>query len=867
MLDIAAVNAFVIWSKINPGYHVASLFERDRRILDDERVELYMLHTEPLLNYASPGFAAFANRWTDDMVLHYMVSKSKFDAFRKNVTNNYRYLYIIRNVWFSLSNKEREEWETYTPTAAFKPETSSKTEDDFDGRLKQMIFNAQFCEQDENPFQFSTQLTIDVNYSAEATSPHAVSLLKVFLNMDIFVTSLIKSDRQKAVELIKQAVNYLPCQTDQFLTALLTRLLPRSEEKEYNQQRLKSSKLNYQELAFFPLTILEQLLLSNQELLTSEAIDFESRSLNWELRNSRLPLPAYSLRFSAEKSKPKEAKVETKPDDKSTQNSFVDTGSKTSKWAKGTGYGSGYANTDLDEKWSFSDRQRKTQYDGDNVSLLLNIIKIFVESCPDEKVVAKAMSELSLDSKDRDVSKESQITTTTKYFALLLHRSCLCSTLSTYLMCDSLLEIHRNLKDFATAFQLLKVICTAPPIRMSASILEEDIGDGNEEIDEPAEIKPESSKLFYLIDVVFSSTDGKSQKKKLLQMLNGFSSTLGQYLQTVQAAKGASSSYLSKLNPFGRSSSEADNILDDDEKALKHIHGMCLEVAQMVEKEIAAVIDENNEFNGKELEKDESTKYCETLKDLQFEMIPFGSSIGFYFTGILSFGSNYGKSTKRIAQEVFSLRSSLPLSLSSSVFVRVSEERMDNLKLLITGPSGTPYSNGCFEFDLITTGNGSVRFNPNLYNCGKVCLSLLGTWQGRPEEQWNAEHSSLLQVIVSIQSLILVDEPYFNEPGYENSMNTPSGKTRSQEYNSNIQLQTVRWAMVESLKRPSLAFENVIQAHFRLKKEEILKQVNNWIELEEAITTANRSAEMKNVLLKLEEEFKKLTSASATKKD
>ena len=65
---------------------------------------------------------------------------------------------------------------------------------------------------------------------------------------------------------------------------------------------------------------------------------------------------------------------------------------------------------------------------------------------------------------------------------------------------------------------------------------------------------------------------------------------------------------------------------------------------------------------------------------------------------------------------------------------------------MIAGPEGTPYAGGLFEFDcfipleypnkpplmhLRTTGGGSVRFNPNLYNCGKVCLSLLGTWPGR----------------------------------------------------------------------------------------------------------------------------------------
>lgn len=80
---------------------------------------------------------------------------------------------------------------------------------------------------------------------------------------------------------------------------------------------------------------------------------------------------------------------------------------------------------------------------------------------------------------------------------------------------------------------------------------------------------------------------------------------------------------------------------------------------------------------------------------------------------------------------------------------------------MITGPSDTPYANGCFILDvyfpaeypalpmlinLETTGRHSVRFNPNLYNDGKVCLSVLNTWHGRPEEKWNAHTSSFLQV-------------------------------------------------------------------------------------------------------------------------
>ncbi len=100
-----------------------------------------------------------------------------------------------------------------------------------------------------------------------------------------------------------------------------------------------------------------------------------------------------------------------------------------------------------------------------------------------------------------------------------------------------------------------------------------------------------------------------------------------------------------------------------------------------------------------------------------------------------------GKRTRRLAQEIVTLSTSLPLSLSSSVFLRNADERLDVMKVLITGPVDTPYSCGCFEFDvyfpqdypgvpmsmnLQTTGNRSVRFNPNLYEEGKVCLSMRG---------------------------------------------------------------------------------------------------------------------------------------------
>lgn len=129
---------------------------------------------------------------------------------------------------------------------------------------------------------------------------------------------------------------------------------------------------------------------------------------------------------------------------------------------------------------------------------------------------------------------------------------------------------------------------------------------------------------------------------------------------------------------------------------------------------------------------------------------------------------------------------------------------------------------------LCTTGNGTVRFNPNLYNSGKVCLSVLNTWPGRPEEQWNPS-STFLQVIVSIQSLILVQEPYFNEPGFERSRGTTRGNTENRRYNENIQVATVQWALLDQLRNPPAAFKDVVLWHIYLKREEIIRQCDAWL--------------------------------------
>lgn len=105
--------------------------------------------------------------------------------------------------------------------------------------------------------------------------------------------------------------------------------------------------------------------------------------------------------------------------------------------------------------------------------------------------------------------------------------------------------------------------------------------------------------------------------------------------------------------------------------------------------------------------------------------------------------------------------------------MRSWESRLDLFRVLIIGPEGTPYEYAPFVFDFFfprkypdvpplayfhswTKGYGSV--NPNLYEEGLVCLSILGTWGS----DWSAGKSTVLQILVSIMGLVLVREPFYS---------------------------------------------------------------------------------------------------------
>jgi len=115
---------------------------------------------------------------------------------------------------------------------------------------------------------------------------------------------------------------------------------------------------------------------------------------------------------------------------------------------------------------------------------------------------------------------------------------------------------------------------------------------------------------------------------------------------------------------------------------------------------------------------------------------------------------------------------------------------------MIVGPSDTPYFSGFYFFEFnyphdyphsppkvkyCTNGN-NIRFNPNLYCCGKVCISLLNTWRG---DQWTS--CQTISTVLLTLCTLLCPEPLLNEPGVDNTNKDMTNYTDIIEF-SNINI-------------------------------------------------------------------------------
>ena len=190
---------------------------------------------------------------------------------------------------------------------------------------------------------------------------------------------------------------------------------------------------------------------------------------------------------------------------------------------------------------------------------------------------------------------------------------------------------------------------------------------------------------------------------------------------------------------------------------------------------------------------------------------------------------------KRILRDIKNCHGELD---SEHIYIIPDEDNVYHVRAMILGPEGTPYEKGFYFFDinfpktyphdppkvLFMTLNNEIRFNPNLYKCGKVCLSILGTWSG---PQWTS-CITLKTILFSIQSL-LNENPLQNEPGYENCVDD-----KSKMYRDIVEYYNIKVAVIQMLNFIPNGFEGFIKTmrqyylkNFDFYYSYVMKNLNN----------------------------------------
>lgn len=391
-----------------------------------------------------------------------------------------------------------------------------------------------------------------------------------------------------------------------------------------------------------------------------------------------------------------------------------------------------------------------------------------------------------------------------KFITKIVESSYLIPFIGSYLYETTLMEINKHKNIYRLIFTLLQNFVKDETISIFVNNL---CQNGKSLFDLLTEINKEVEQLSKLTHKI------ESNKKEDIScpLENNFDNEVSQMIKTLyEMVLPCYHSYMDRLQKFKEEKQKREKKIDDNKN----------------------IIHEQNEQN---------KLYKNEMEPLKFDMGTFIKN-GFHHKITTDTNSNI---TRRLAEEFSILMKSLPIFYQSSIFVRVDEENIRCIRVMITGPEDTPYDSGVFFFDVYITeeypnkppqtifiNHSGKRFNPNLYSCGKVCLSLLGTWNGYGGEKWNKDTSTLHQLFVSIQSQIFNETPFFNEPGWESYYGTDYGNNMNKQYNNYVRYYTMCHAMYDILVEPSIytEFRTVINKHFSIKKDYILNICKKWVD-------------------------------------
>nr|GEV76947.1 hypothetical protein [Tanacetum cinerariifolium] len=179
--------------------------------------------------------------------------------------------------------------------------------------------------------------------------------------------------------------------------------------------------------------------------------------------------------------------------------------------------------------------------------------------------------------------------------------------------------------------------------------------------------------------------------------------------------------------------------------------------------------------------------------------------------------------------------------LPETIHVRAYKSRIDLLRAAIVGAKGTPYHDGLFFFDvcfpstypisppLVRYHSGGLCINPNLDKSGEIHLSLFKISGLQEEDIWVPGTSNILQLLISIQSLILNSHPIFNERRYSLLGGYGSEERYSLLYNENTILNSLK-TMVHTMNKPPKNFKDLVAGHFCNRAHDILMACKAYTE-------------------------------------
>ena len=176
-----------------------------------------------------------------------------------------------------------------------------------------------------------------------------------------------------------------------------------------------------------------------------------------------------------------------------------------------------------------------------------------------------------------------------------------------------------------------------------------------------------------------------------------------------------------------------------------------------------------------------------------------------------------------------------PLTENGIYYIHDDEDMLKGYALII-GSSDTPYFGGnyFFEFEYpfdyphsppkvkYWTNGNKIRFNPNLYTCGKVCVSLLNTWRG---DQWTS--CQTISTVLLTLCTLLCSDPLLNEPGVnKNNKDIVS-------YNEIIEFSNIAIAICDIMEKKEGVFMPFFENFYPFVKENFIKNYDKIVEFAE----------------------------------